>query len=518
MPAHKPTILIVLDGFGVWREQRGNPLFLASTPHLEEISRSYPGVALNAAGIEVGLPWGEVGNSEVGHYNIGAGMVTYQSLPRIQFAMKDGTFFRLPFWDEMISQTKKHSSVIHLIGLISSGGIHSDIQHLYAILELLAQRKVQQPVFIHAITDGQDVQPGTAKQFIEGLEKKMQLLGIGRIATVTGRHYAMDKSENWDLTEQTYNCMVRGKGRMLHSPLEALTEPDEFVLPSIMIDTRNQPFGNITPGDAVFFFNFRPDRARQLVDLFLKNGPEKLLIGTMTEYRKDLPVSVALPAVAIKNPLAKVISDAGKKQFHIAETEKYAHVTYFLNTGTEKPFPGEDRAIIPSPKVDSYDLKPEMAAYEITERVVAEIAAKKYDFVAINFANADLVAHTGNEEAAVHAMTVLDNCLGKIIPAALGQGGAIVITADHGNIEEMLTLATGTVDTEHSTNPVPCWIIAAEKKMALDNTKTEALPDITANGILADVAPTILELMNLKQPPEMSGQSLYNLNERLILK
>lgn len=515
--SYKPVVLIVLDGFGIWREQRGNPIYLAYMPNLTKLSRSYPGVALHASGIEVGLPWGEMGNSEVGHANIGAGLVLYQNLPRIHFAIQDQSFFKLKIWDELIDHAKQKNSAIHLMGLVSNGGIHSHIDHLAAILELLKQRRVKQPVFIHVFTDGEDTPPGLARQFLKIIQDKIKVLKIGKVATVMGRHYAMDKSQNWHLSEAAYNCLVKGQGRPVTEPEAALIEADEFVQPSVVVDKKNQPVGIIKSGDSIFFFNFRADRARQLVELFLKSGPADIFLASMTEYSKDYPIKVAFPPQLITHPLAKVVADAGKKQLHVAETEKYAHITYFLNGGREKAFADEERMIIPSVKVESYDLQPELSAYEIKDKILAAIRGQQYDFIAVNFANADLVAHTGNIEAAAHALTVLDDCVGKIVSAVLDYGGAAVITADHGNIEEMLNLATGKSDTEHSTNPVPCWIITLHNKLKEPVTEVD-LSEVIPAGILADVAPTVLELLNIPKPKEMTGRSLLKETSVLVLK
>lgn len=520
MPKSRPVALIVLDGFGIWREQRGNAILAARTPTLEFFSRNFPGVALQASGVEVGLSWGEMGNSEVGHVNIGAGLIVYQSLSRIQFAIQDGSFFRLKIWDELIAHAEKNKSAIQLMGMVSNGGIHSHIDHLLEILNILASKKVRRPVYIHIFSDGQDASPRSMKIFLNILEKKLQELKIAKIATLMGRYYAMDKSQKLDLTEKAFRCLTEGQcDNRLNTPQEAIDKyyaqniDDEFFAPTLL-DER----GLIHENDAVFFFNFRADRARQLCGVFLKNKYPKMLFATMTEYHKDYPFEVAVTPQEIKNPLAKVISDAGKNQLHIAETEKYAHITYFLNGGAEQPFPGENRIIVPSPKVDAYGYvkTPEMASYKITEEFIKALESQKYDFFAANFANPDIIGHTGNFDAAIQAIQAIDECLGKIWKALERYNGAMVITADHGNCEEMLNLVTGKIDTEHSTNPVPCWIISADLKFKKPAEPT--LEPIIPNGILADVAPTILELMKIDPPKEMMGRSTLRDTKPLVLK
>src|SRR3989338_1798866 len=395
MNEYNPVALVILDGFGIWREERGNPILAANVPNLKNISRNYVGVPLQASGVEVGLSWGEMGNSEVGHINLGAGIVVYQSLSRIQFAIQDGSFFKLKIWEEIIAHAEKNKSAIHLMGLLSNGGIHSHIDHLLEILNILALKKVVRPVYIHVFADGQDVSPKSALTFFNMLEKKMQELKIAKVATIMGRYYAMDKSLKIDLTEKAFLCLTEGKCEAkAKSPQEVIDKNysqnsgDEFFEPTLLYEK-----GLIQENDSVFFYNFRADRARQLTDVFLKQNYKKMLLATMTEYNKDYPLKIAVTPQAIHNPLAKVVAESGKKQFHVAETEKYAHITYFLNCGTEKAFSGEERIIVPSPKVDAfgYVKTPEMSSYKITEELIKAIESKKYEFLAVNFAATDIL-------------------------------------------------------------------------------------------------------------------------------
>ena len=520
MAKSRPVVLAILDGFGIWREKRGNPILAAKTPNLDFFSRNFPGVALQASGVEVGLSWGEMGNSEVGHINIGAGLIVYQSLSRIQFAIQDGSFAKLKIWDEIIEHAEKNKSSIQLMGLLSNGGIHSHIDHLLEILNILAIKKVSRPVYIHVFTDGQDVSPKSALTFFNMLERKIQEVKIAKIATVMGRYYAMDKSLKLDLTEKAFLCLTAGKCEAKAKSSKEIIDKnysqnsgDEFFEPTLLDEK-----GLIKENDSVFFYNFRADRARQLTDIFIKQNYKKMLFVTMTEYNKDYPFKIAVTPQEIRNPLAKIIAESGKKQFHVAETEKYAHITYFLNGGTEKAFAGEERNIVPSPKVDAfgYVKTPEMSSYKITEELIKAIESGKYEFLAVNFAATDILGHSGNFEAAMQAIQAVDDCLGKIWAALEKNNGALVITADHGNCEEMINLATGKIDTEHSTNPVPCWMIAQNLK--LKNPGEPSLEPIVPNGILADVAPTVLELIGINKVKEMAGRSLLTESKPLVLK
>lgn len=520
--AKNPIVLVILDGFGIAYEKEGNAIYSAKTPNFKSISEEYPGVLLRASGNEVGLSWGEMGNSEVGHLNLGSGLVVYQNLPRINLTIQDKTFFNLPVWKKAAEHAKENKSDIHLMGVVSNGGVHGHINHLLALLKTFKDLKFKGNVFIHFFADGRDASPQSAVVFMSILKDEINKLKIGQVVSVVGRYYSMDRNENWDRTKKAYDCLVLGEGKRAENLEEAIAESytndvnDEFIEPIVAGDKKNEPIGRIKSGDAVIFFNFRPDRARQLTQAFImpefkkfeRHHVNNLFFVTMTDYGLEYPVEVAFPPQYITNPLAKVVADAGKKQLHIAETEKYAHVTYFFNGGTEAPFSGEDRVLIPSKDVKSFDEKPEMSAYEITERLTAEIAKGNYDFIVANFANGDMVGHTGNFKASVKAVEVLDECIGDIKKAVLKAGGTLLITADHGNVEELINLATGNIDKEHSTHPVPLWIIGP------DNKKTEKIErpgPIEPGGILADVAPTVLEIMGLEKPKEMTGASLLHI-------
>lgn len=516
----QPVVLVVLDGFGISFEKKGNAVALAKKPNLKYISENYPGTMLRASGMEVGLSWGEMGSSEVGHANIGAGLVVYQNLAKINLAIKDKSFFALPAWKKAVSHAVKRRSAIHLMGLVSNGGVHSHQDHLFAILKAIKDLKFGGEVFIHMFTDGQDVSPQSALKFLEILEQELKKLKIGKVASVSGRYYAMDKNENWDRVKKAYDCLTAGAGNRAQSPAEAIAASykagtkDEHIEPTAIVNEAGNPVGTVRDGDALIFFHFRADRARQLTQAFVFKDFQKFprpqlknfLFIPLTQYGLDYPIEPAFSFQNIKNPLAEVIASAKKTQFRVAEKEKYAHVTYFFNGGAEQEFPGEERAIVPSKPVASYDLVPEMSAYEITDRLVKEIKSKKYDFLVANFANGDMVGHTGNLKAAVKAVEVLDESLGEIMKETLSAGGTMFITADHGNVEEMINLETGEIDKEHSTNPVPLWIIGPANKKSVQKEK-----QIAPEGILADVAPTILDVMGLEKPKEMTGTSLLNI-------
>lgn len=509
----KPIVLAIMDGVGFSRETEGNAFALAKKPNLQKISENFLGTTLRASGIEVGVPWGEVGSSEVGHTNLGAGLVIYQNYPRISLAIENGSFFKIPVWDEVIKKP-----AVHLIGLATNSGIHAHIDHLLALIKMLAKKKYQGEVFIHIFTDGEDAPPRSAGTFVEMIEKEMASMKLGKIASVTGRYWAMDRNKNWDNTNRAIACLTKSKGVTAKSASEAIKNSydknieDELIEPTVIIDQKNNPVGLLKNGDAAIFFNFRPDRARQLTEAL--NKISGLFLVTMTQYEDNYKGAVAFPPQYITQPLAKVISDAGKSQLHVAESEKYAHATYFFNGGIETPFPKEDRITIPSPSVTSYDQKPEMAAYEITEKILLALQKQKYDFIVVNFANGDMVGHTGNLKAASKAIEVIDECVGKIAAAVLAQDGSMLITADHGNCEEMVNPETKQIDTEHSTNPVPLWIVGNAYRAP---DKPAIPPGAEPAGILADVAPTILEIMQLSQPKEMTGKSLLRGIGRLAL-
>ncbi len=522
----QPVVLAILDGFGISFEKRGNAVYLAKIPNLKEISKNYPGTTLRASGVEVGLSWGEMGSSEVGHTNIGAGLVVYQNLERFNIALKDNSFYKLDAWRKAVEHSTKNNSAIHIMGLLSNGGVHSHIDHLLGILKSLHELRFAGKVFLHIFTDGQDVAPQSAPRFIEMLGAEMTRLQLGEIATIIGRYYAMDRNENWDRIEAAYKCLTEGAGEKAKSPEEALLMSydrgvkDESIRPTVILNANGKPKGLIKGNDSLIFFNFRADRARQITKSFVapdfnkfsREKMDNLFFVSMTQYGTGYLTEAAFPPEYVSTTLAKVISDNGGAQLHIAEKEKYAHVTYFFNGGVEKEFPGEDRIIIKSKPLASYDLDPAMSAREIADRVVREInpseGGMKYNFIVVNFANGDVVGHTGNMEAGIKSVEVLDECIGKLKEAVLKVGGSLVLTADHGNVEEMINLETGEIDKEHSTNPVPLWIISPKNKIL---QKNDVRTEIAPQGILADVAPTILEIMEIPKPKEMSGTSLLSL-------
>ncbi|MBI4437582.1 2,3-bisphosphoglycerate-independent phosphoglycerate mutase [Candidatus Uhrbacteria bacterium] len=519
----KPTLLVVLDGFGVAPDSDGNAITRAKTPTFDRLIRAYPTMTLRASGEEVGLSWGEMGNSEVGHLAIGAGRVYYQTLPRINRAIDAGTFLMNAAFLHAIEHAKAHKSRLHLVGLVSQGRVHSLDAHAHVLLAL-AKKKGVKDVFVQAILDGRDTLPSVAVDFIGTLQEKMKELGVGKIASLSGRFFAMDRDNRWDRIEKAYNAMVLGAGAQAENPLSAIKASyqkevyDEEFEPTVIVE-QGAPVGLIQENDAVIFFNYRPDRMRELTrafslpsfEAFARKRVENLFAVTMTEYEAGLPVEVAFPPEAIEQTLAEVISRAGLKQLHIAETEKYAHVTFFLNGTKEEPFPGETRIIIPSPQVASYDEAPEMSARAITERVIKEMRENSFDFIVINFANPDMVAHTGNMEASVKSVEVVDECLGRLVEETLARDGVLCLTADHGNAEEMKNLRTGEMDKEHATNPVP-FVIVSQRLEGQPSVAGEVpegdLSLLSPVGILADVAPTVLALMGITEPPEMTGQPL----------
>ncbi len=524
----KPALLIILDGWGIAPPSRGNAISLARTPVIDQLVKTYPVMTLQASGEAVGLPWGEMGNSEVGHLNIGAGKIIYNDLTRIGKAILDGSFFTNKTFGEAAEHVVKTGGKMHFVGLVSPGGVHSHEEHLYALLECAKQHHATcaQEVYIHAILDGRDTPFNSGKNFIEKLLQKTKDLGVGKLATLSGRFWAMDRDNNWDRIEKAYRAMVEGKAdKTATDPLKALEdaytrkEYDEEFIPTVLTTASGDPIGRIENGDAVLFFNFRPDRARQLTTALSLPSFEKfdrvflddLFMITMSEYDKDLPVTAAYPPEQIEEPLAKVISDAGLKQLHIAETEKYAHVTYFLNGGVEQAFPGEERKLVPSPHVATYDQKPRMRAEQITDTVLQYVEKEEFDFIALNFANADMVAHTGNLSATIEAVEIIDKCIGRLVQAVLQKKGMIFVTADHGNAEEVVKLQTGVIDKEHSIFPVPFMVISAElegRTAGLPASVGEDLSMLTPQGLLSDVAPTILKFLELPKPKKMTGRAL----------
>ena len=517
--------LIILDGFGYSPEKEGNAIALANTPFWDYLWETYPKGLLIASGEAVGLPPGQMGNSEVGHMNIGAGRIVYQDIVRISKAIKDGNFFSNEVINEVFDTAKRKNSKVHLVGLLSDGGVHSHIEHLFALLEL-AKTKGVNNVCVHAILDGRDTPPKSAEKYILALQRKMNELEIGKIATLGGRYYYMDRDKRWDRTEKAYNAMVLGKGQRESDPIKALKdayergETDEFVLPTVISKDCL-----IDKNDSVFFFNFRADRMRQIVSAvglddfsgFERKGEKPAYIATMTLYDETFPFDVAFPPQTLEMVLGEVISNAGFKQLRIAETEKYAHVTYFFNGGREEPFPGEDRILVPSPKVATYDLKPEMSAYEVTDKVVERIKAEEYKLIVLNFANPDMVGHTGNLEATIKAIEVVDECLKKVVKETLRNGGVCIVTADHGNAEQMIDPETGKPWTAHTTNPEPFLVVketCGEFRVKRRKGKEVEIPEefagIPVVGILADIAPTILHILGIEIPSQMTGEIIVD--------
>ncbi len=517
---YKPVVLLILDGWGVNLNSQGNAIAQANTPNTNLLWRHYPAMSIQASSIAVGLPWGEMGNSEVGHTILGAGKIIYQNFPRITLSIQNESFFSNPAFLNAINHARNYKSKIHLVGLVSGGGVHSHYEHLNALLELMKNSNMPK-VFVHVITDGRDTQPDAGLGFIEGLERTLKEINVGHIASVSGRYWSMDRNANWDRIQKAYDCMV-GKGKKSTKNVIKFIKDcyeknvtDEFIVPTL-VNSDNSIDGTVGDNDAIIFFNFREDRARQLTQAFTLadfNGfprskvLKNLYFVTMTEYEKGLVSEVAFLPERINYPIARAVSDAGIKQIHIAETEKYAHVTYFFNGGNEAPYPGEDRALIPSLTISNFAKRPEMSAEKITARVVEEISRGVYGFMVANIANADMVGHTGDFKATIKAVEVVDSCVGEIMKAIETYGGALLITADHGNAEEKLNPLNGETLTEHTGNPVPLWLFTGKNKR--NKSQTETINDQSSvKGLLADIAPTILALMEVKKPDEMTGQSL----------
>ncbi len=511
----RPFLLCVIDGWGVSDHQEGNAIALAHTPNMSAWRTLYPYTTLAAAELAVGLPEGQMGNSEVGHLNIGAGFVVYQDSTRISESIRDESFFKNPQLVAACRHAKEHGTRLHLLGLLGPGGVHAYSDHLYALLRLAKEQGLTE-VYIHLFLDGRDTPPQSAIPFMEELLAVAAKLGIGRVATVSGRYYAMDRDKRWERTEKAYRALVFGEGRRAADPVAAIRSAyeegvtDEFVLPTVIVEG-DKPVATVGDGDAIIFFNFRTDRGRQLTRAFTVPGfagfdrgaqLKDLYYVTMTEYEAALPVEVAYPPEDVEDPLAKVVSDAGLAQFHTAETEKYAHVTFFLNGGREEPFPGEERVLVPSPKVATYDLQPEMSARPVTDEVLKAVESGKFDVIMMNLANPDMVGHTGVLKAAIEAVSVVDECLGKIASAVLGVGGGMLITCDHGNAEQMIDRVTGAPHTAHTTNPVPCVVLVADASPFRHRT-------LRSGGKLADVAPTVIEILGLESPVAMTGRSLF---------
>ncbi|AKN33390.1 phosphoglyceromutase [Clostridium carboxidivorans P7] len=502
----KPVMLMILDGFGLTDREDGNAIKAANKPNFDKLYSNYPHTQLGASGLSVGLPEGQMGNSEVGHLNIGAGRIIYQALTRITKSISDGDFFENEALNKAVDNALKNNSTLHLMGLLSPGGVHSHTDHLKGILQL-AKKKGVQKVYLHAFLDGRDVPPASAKEYIKDIENYMKELGVGKIATISGRYYAMDRDKRWERVQLAYNALVLGKGEEAATALEAVeksyndNKTDEFVLPTVIEKSSEASIKN---KDSIIFFNFRPDRAREITraindkvfDGFSRETLD-LTFVTMTQYDVTLEgVEVAFSNETYKNTLGEYVSNLGKNQLRIAETEKYAHVTFFFNGGVEEENKNEDRALIPSPKVATYDLQPEMSAYKVTDELLNRIDEDKYDMIILNFANPDMVGHTGIFEAAKKAVEAVDVCLGKVVDKILEKNGTVFITADHGNAEQMIDYSTGKPMTAHTTDAVPFLYVASDAKPLRDS------------GILADIAPTMLQVMGLEVPKEMTGKSL----------
>jgi 2,3-bisphosphoglycerate-independent phosphoglycerate mutase len=506
----KPTLLMILDGWGISPENDHNAVAKAKTPNMTRLAASYPSSEIDGSGLSVGLPAGQMGNSEVGHTNIGAGRVVYQDLTRITKSIEDGDFFENPVLVDCMQKAKQGTGRLHLAGLLSDGGVHSHETHLFALIEM-AKRQGVRDVFIHCLLDGRDTPPQSGAEYLEHLQEAIARIGLGQIATVIGRYYAMDRDNRWERVEQAYRAIVLGEGKPYPSASTAIRESyrngvnDEFVLPSVIVE-EGKPSGTVMDGDAFIFFNFRSDRAREITRCFTEEAftgfaretfPKLSCYVCMTSYDETFGLPIAFGSDELKNIFPEVISRAGLTQLRIAETEKYAHVTFFFNGGRETPFEGEDRALIPSPKeVATYDQKPEMSAYLVTEELLKRLNSDKYDVIILNFANADMVGHTGIMEAAVRAVEAVDECVGKIVDRVLQLGGAVLITADHGNAEIMVD-ETGGPHTAHTCDMAPFILVDDSRKGAK-----------LRKGVLADLAPTMLAMLGIPQPAEMTGKSL----------
>ncbi|SCN22642.1 2,3-bisphosphoglycerate-independent phosphoglycerate mutase [Clostridium sp. N3C] len=504
----RPVVLMILDGLGITDKVDGNAVMAAKKPNYDEYIKKYPYTELNASGLDVGLPKGQMGNSEVGHLNIGAGRIIYQELTRITKAIEDGKFFHNEALNYAVDMAIKNNSSLHLLGLLSDGGVHSHIDHVKALFKL-AKDKGLSKVYLHAFMDGRDTPPTSGKDFVVEIEDYLKEINNGHIATLSGRYYAMDRDNRWERIKLAYDAMVNGKGESANSAVEAMeksyndNKTDEFVLPTVILDD-GKPTATIKNGDSVIFFNFRPDRAREMTRALndeVFNGFERerlnLNFVTMTQYDKTIEnVKIAYLPQSYKNTLGEYVSGLGKKQLRMAETEKYAHVTFFFNGGVEASNPGEDRVMIPSPKVATYDLKPEMSAYELTDELIKRIESDVYDLIIVNYANPDMVGHTGVFEAAVKAVETVDECMGRVVEKVLAKGGSVFVTADHGNAEQMIDYSTGKPMTAHTTDPVPFIHVSENAK------------GLRSGGKLSDIAPTLLDEMDIEKPEEMTGVSL----------
>lgn len=506
----KPTVLMILDGYGLNESEKGNAVAEAKTPVMDQLMKEYPFVKGNASGMAVGLPEGQMGNSEVGHLNMGAGRIVYQDLTKITKAIQDGDFFENKALLSACENVKANDSSLHLMGLVSDGGVHSHIEHIYGLLEL-AKRQGIEKIYVHCFLDGRDTPPASGKEYVEQLEAKMKELGVGEVATVMGRYYAMDRDNRWDRVEKAYRALVYGEGEQAASGPAGIQASydkdttDEFVLPTVVMKD-GKPTATVKEKDSIIFFNFRPDRAREITRTFCddeftgfnRGERVKTTYVCFTEY--DVTIEnkeIAFVKEEITNTFGEYLAAHGLKQARIAETEKYAHVTFFFNGGVEEPNEGEDRILVKSPKVATYDLKPEMSAYEVCDKLTEAIRSGKYDVIIINFANPDMVGHTGVEAAAIKAIEAVDECVGKAVAAIKEVDGQMFICADHGNAEQLIDDETGEPFTAHTTNPVPFILVNADPAYRLRE-----------GGCLADIAPTLIQLMGMEQPKEMTGKSL----------
>ncbi|RSD25106.1 2,3-bisphosphoglycerate-independent phosphoglycerate mutase [Mesobacillus subterraneus] len=509
MSKTSPTALIILDGFACRPEAKGNAVAQAKKPNFDRYWNNYPHAQLIASGEAVGLPEGQMGNSEVGHLNIGAGRIVYQSLTRVNISIREGEFERNETFLAAIKHAKEKGTALHLMGLLSDGGVHSHIEHMFALLKLAASEGLEK-VYVHGFLDGRDVGPQTAPGYIKQALEKMSEIGVGEFATISGRYYSMDRDKRWERVEKSYRSMVYGDGPTYSNPMELIEDNynngifDEFVVPSVLVRPDGSPVGTVKTDDAVIFYNFRPDRAIQISNTFTNKDfrsfergeghPESLHFVCLTHFSETVDGFVAFEPTNLDNTIGEVISQAGMTQLRIAETEKYPHVTFFMSGGREQEFPGEKRILINSPKVATYDLQPEMSAYEVTDALIKEIEADNFDAILLNFANPDMVGHSGMLEPTIQAIETVDECLGRIVDLIVSKGGTAIITADHGNADEVVTME-GNPMTAHTTNPVPVIV-------------TKDGVELREDGILGDLAPTMLELLGLHKPAEMTGTTL----------
>ena len=516
MSKKTPYAIIIMDGYGLAPDGEGNAIYLNGSKNIKELIKNYPSSTLGASGMSVGLPDGQMGNSEVGHLNMGAGRIVYQDLTKITKSIQDGDFFENPALIKAIDNAKNNGKKLHLYGLLSDGGVHSHITHVYALLAMAEKRRLSE-VYVHCFMDGRDVSPTSGAGFIRALQAEMKKLGVGKVASVCGRYYAMDRDNNWDRVEKAYDMLTLGNGVQCTNPAKAVEESyaagvtDEFIVPTNVYEN-GKPVGLLEKGDSVICFNFRPDRAREITRAVSQQEftvPKGTAFERKTGYLTPVyvcftvydaafgGVDVAFPKTSLDNTLGEYLAKLGKKQLRIAETEKYAHVTFFFNGGVETPNEGEQRDLVPSPKVATYDLQPEMSAYLVTDKVIEELESGKFDVMILNFANCDMVGHTGIIPAAVKAVGTVDECVKKVTDKILEMGGAALLTADHGNADKLLS-EDGSPFTAHTTNPVPVVLISEKHKNA----------ELRGDGVLADIAPTLLTVMGLPVPPEMTGKSL----------